>query len=278
MQVLKPGWDLSQMLREVDQAENRLLLVDFDGTLSPLVQDRSAARPYPGVPQMLDRIAHTANTRLVVISGRPCQEVAHLLETKQQPEIWGSHGAECLLPNGVHTYAAMDEYALSKLADADALMQSRALGEWMEQKAGSTAVHWRGLPPEEQKRLLRLATEIYEELGRPGVLRLQPFDGGIEFRVHGPNKGRAVEEILRDTPKDSCIAYLGDDLTDEDAFRALQGRGYRILVRRERRDTEADLWLRPPEELIDFLKHWTNSTGDNGDHHDTAEKRTYRSF
>ena len=277
MQALKPGLDLPQVLRTVDQAENRLLLLDFDGTLSPLHPDRHAARPYAGVPQMLDRIAHTANTRLVVISGRPCREVAHLLETRRQPEIWGSHGAECLLPNGVHTYVAMDEYGLRKLADADALMHARGMRDRMEQKAGSTAIHWRGLGRDEQDRLRDLAESIYRELGRPEVLKLRPFDGGIEFRVRGPHKGRAVTEILKNTPKDSCVAYLGDDQTDEDAFLALAGRGYRILVRTEPRATEADLWLRPPEELIEFLEHWT--TRAKGDHHDTtAKKRTYRSF
>jgi trehalose-6-phosphatase len=52
------------------------------------------------------------------------------------------------------------------------------------------------------------------------------------------------------------IAYLGDDQADEEAFRALQNRGLRILVRPEWRETAADVWLRPPEELVDFLFQW----------------------
>jgi trehalose-6-phosphatase len=52
------------------------------------------------------------------------------------------------------------------------------------------------------------------------------------------------------------VAYLGDDLTDEDAFRALKGKGLSVLVRKESRTTEADCWLKPPDELLDFLKKW----------------------
>ena len=51
-------------------------------------------------------------------------------------------------------------------------------------------------------------------------------------------------------------SYLGDDLTDEDAFRALKGRGLSVLVRNELRETLADIWLKPPGELIDFLLKW----------------------
>ena len=53
-----------------------------------------------------------------------------------------------------------------------------------------------------------------------------------------------------------AVAYLGDDLTDEDAFRAIKGVGLGGLVRAEFRPTAADIWLLPPEELIDFLRQW----------------------
>ena len=55
------------------------------------------------------------------------------------------------------------------------------------------------------------------------------------------------------------MAYLGDDLTDEDAFRAVATRGLGILVRQELRKTAAVAWLRPPEELLDFLHRWARA-------------------
>jgi trehalose 6-phosphate phosphatase len=55
---------------------------------------------------------------------------------------------------------------------------------------------------------------------------------------------------------DTPAAYLGDDATDERAFRAISGRGLSVLVRPSWRQTAAELWLRPPEELLDFLNRW----------------------
>jgi trehalose-6-phosphatase len=52
------------------------------------------------------------------------------------------------------------------------------------------------------------------------------------------------------------VAYLGDDSTDESAFQAMQGRGLTILVRPIWRETAAQLWLQPPDELRDFLGLW----------------------
>jgi trehalose-6-phosphatase len=57
------------------------------------------------------------------------------------------------------------------------------------------------------------------------------------------------------------IAFLGDDLTDEDAFQVLRGRGLTILVRADHRETMAEAWLKPPAELIDFLERWRNVCG-----------------
>jgi trehalose 6-phosphate phosphatase len=60
---------------------------------------------------------------------------------------------------------------------------------------------------------------------------------------------------------DLAVAYLGDDQTDEDAFVRLRGRGLCILVRPELRPTAAAMWLRPPGELIGFLRQWATVAG-----------------
>jgi trehalose-6-phosphatase len=65
-----------------------------------------------------------------------------------------------------------------------------------------------------------------------------------------------VAEILSQEPDDAPVAYLGDDLTDEDAFVALGTEGYSILVRSDVRTSFARYWLRPPEELLGFLDAW----------------------
>jgi len=56
--------------------------------------------------------------------------------------------------------------------------------------------------------------------------------------------------------RETAAAYLGDDTTDEDAFKAIRGRGIGVLVRPQFHATAADFWLKPPEELLEFLERW----------------------
>jgi len=74
--------------------------------------------------------------------------------------------------------------------------------------------------------------------------------------VPGRNKGDAVKEILAEMDKNTVAAFLGDDYTDEDGFKSIKGKAIGVLVRKELRPTAADLWIRPPEELIAFLSQW----------------------
>jgi trehalose 6-phosphate phosphatase len=66
--------------------------------------------------------------------------------------------------------------------------------------------------------------------------------------------------VINNLDLESPSAFLGDDLTDEDAFRKLKGRGMAILVRDEYRPTEAEVWLKPPHELLEFLEQWATRT------------------
>ena len=79
------------------------------------------------------------------------------------------------------------------------------------------------------------------------------------MRITGVSKAEAVKEILAESPADAVVAYLGDDLTDEDAFVALGARGAKILVSERSRPTAADIRLEPPEELLAFLDNWSSS-------------------
>ena len=92
-------------------------------------------------------------------------------------------------------------------------------------------------------------------------LVVHEFDGGIELRVPRIDKGHAVRTVLAEIEENSVIAYMGDDLTDEDALLAIKGKGLGILVREALRNTAADIWIRPPDELLDFLARWLEACG-----------------
>ena len=99
----------------------------------------------------------------------------------------------------------------------------------------------------------------WSPIAKQASLELHSFDGGIELRVPGRDKGYAVKTIISKLDRDVVAAYLGDDLTDEDAFNAIKGVGLGVLVRPDYRPTSASIWLKPPDELLDFLRRWHQS-------------------
>jgi trehalose-phosphatase len=147
----------------------------------------------------------------------------------------------------------------------DLAERCRVAGSRLERKPASVAVHWRGMPAPDADSLKRRLTETWTPV-TDGVLELLPFDGGLELRARGTNKQHAVKAVLSETPPGSPVAYLGDDITDEDAFRLVKTQGLAVLVRPELRETEADLWIRPPHELLAFLARWQDGrdTGARG--------------
>ena len=233
------------------------LLLDYDGTLAPFRVDRFQARPWAGVRELLTCIQNQGRTRMVVVTGRPAPEILPLLGVEPAPEVWGLHGAERLRADGRRE---LEQLSLEVRAKLDSLRDDllrQATGGLIEQKPNAIAMHWRGVAPARAKIIEKRTRALFEPLAQIDGLSLLEFEAGLELRA-GRDKGGAVTEILEETagPNPHFTAYLGDDLTDESAFRAVKGHGLGVLVRRQIRPTAADVWLRPPEELRDFLKTW----------------------
>jgi trehalose-phosphatase len=235
-------------------------MLDYDGTLAPFTPERNRAFPYPQIPELVARII-TSGTRVVLISGRPATELLFLSGIHPHPEIWGSHGSERLLPDGSYQVDQPAPQYQSALRAAARSLEEAGLSSQMEIKPGGIAIHWRGLPPEKREPIETNVGQSFRKAANDCGLLLLPFDGGLELRAPGKNKGDAVAAILAETDSQVAAAYLGDDETDENAFRAIKGRGIAILVRPEPRPTAADLWLRPPDELGRFLRDWLAACG-----------------
>ncbi len=259
MKVLNPNKNPSNFFDNLGKSETRGLLLDYDGTLAPFREERDKAFPYPGVTQALEGILGNGNTRIVIISGRQLDGLIPLIGLKPLPEIWGSHGGERLLTDGTYQGTPLPKAAATVLAVATDWMVGMGWSDQIERKPLSVAIHWRGLRPEKIERIRTKALEYLPGLTRGTGLSLHEFDGGVEVRPEEITKARAVENIITEIDSET-VAYLGDDLTDEDAFAALKGRGLGVLVRNELRETMADVWLRPPEEVIDFLRRWERAT------------------
>jgi trehalose-phosphatase len=244
---------LGQPLRSTPRS---LLMLDYDGTLAPFHVDRFAAVLYPGVAERLATLSGLARVRLVLISGRPARELRGLLPANTRVEIWGSHGWEQLKSDGYYRLFPLDPVQQSALERVVREMTVLGFSEALEVKPSSVAIHWRSVAPAKEERIRTSIQSVFSRLAQPGGLKLLPFDRGLELRSTDRTKGTAVKHILAEEPGAFPVAYLGDDLTDEDAFAALGDRGFSILVRTEVRASSARFWLRPPQELLDFLDEW----------------------
>ncbi len=250
---------MRDLFRDVAHARRSALLLDYDGTLAPFHRNRYMAIPYPCISELLKDIMETGRTRLVVITGRRAQEVIPLLKLSPAPEVWGTHGLERLYIDGTYEPPEIDPYSNDALDAARVWAERLDLGDLVEKKPGSVAVHWRDLADEKAAAIRSKVLTGWMSIADGACLTLEEFDGGVEMRLTGRNKGDAVRTILSEMDVDTPVAYLGDDQTDEDAFYALRDRGLRVLVRPYWRETAADVWLRPPVQLAAFLLDWLHA-------------------
>jgi len=233
-----------------------VLFFDYDGTLAPIVPDRDNARPYPGVREALERLLSIKHCRTVLVSGRKVAELQPLLQSRIPFEAWGSHGGEHLRVTGRLEVVPIPEAAREGLRlaveKASVILNDHAV----ERKPSSVAAHVSGVSPELAPQYLMELEEAWEPLAEEHGLELLDFHEGIEVRVPDITKAGAVSSVLSEEQPDVVTAYIGDDITDEDAFSALSGIGETILIDRNERPTSAK-WLMKEEpdgrHIIDFL-------------------------
>ncbi|NKY31507.1 trehalose-phosphatase [Nocardia speluncae] len=229
------------------------VLLDFDGTLADIVADPAAARLAPGLDAVLDELA--AQCTVAVISGRDLDD---LRERVGRSGIWyaGSHGLELAAPDGtVHTAAVPPgtEQALATAVEELRLELRDIPGALVEHKRFTVATHYRNADAGD---IGRITAAVYASAGRN---RLRTTHGRkvVELRPDIDwNKGDALHWITDRPPGTAFTLYLGDDLTDEDAFDAMPAPGTAIVVRSAEdvsRETAADLSLAGPARVRDFL-------------------------
>lgn len=196
-----------------------LFFLDYDGTLAPIVADPAEAYPHPEVPALLERLA--ARHPLYVITGRHLEAVAALLPLSL-PAI-GLHGAqEGRLgepPRALLTAEAAE--ALARMREA----VPKHEGLWLEPKGPSFAVHYRHA--EDEAAALE-ALRAWAE-GAPEALEAIWGKQVLELRARGTSKGAAVRRLAEAHPGRTPV-YLGDDVTDEDAFAALGAEAVTVKV------------------------------------------------
>lgn len=238
------------------QAGGGLLMLDYDGTLAPFRQDPARARPWPGVRRLLRRISDNPQTRVVVVTGRSVEDLLRAYAPPSPVEVWACHGWE-YFAHGRHKRLPLPAGCGSDLRRAlEAVADLLACGARLEVKPASLALHVRGLPAARAAAILAEGRRRWRVVCRAGRLELLEFAAGIEIIARGRGKGVVVDELLARALPGERVAYLGDDVADEEAFRRVRRRGEAIRVAAQRSPTAAERTLRPPAELLAYLGTW----------------------
>ncbi len=244
-------WDI------ISLRQSKLLALDYDGTLAPFHVNRMEARPLKGIPELLRKISLREDTTLAVISGRPLDELEMLLKPWKGIMI-GSHGFEKRYCSGQVFIKKISLRQQEGLSHAHTLALDRGMEAHIEKKPASIAFHTRGA---EKRLAVRLEGEIAAEwtgIASRCSLEVRKFKGGVEVLARGWNKGDALEELLRDEPKETFCVYIGDNSTDEDAFRRIRSSGIGIRVGNRETPTAARGLLPDIPAVKGFLDAWVN--------------------
>lgn len=260
--------ELPRLAAEVGSRRPAFFL-DYDGTLTPIVERPEDALLAPETREVLRRLAERFST--VVVSGRGREDVARLVDL---PELTyaGSHGFDIEGPAedgseaGLRYRAAEDAEPAVRAVTAELERELAGVpGAQVEPKRFTVAVHYRRVPAD---RVAEVEAAVDRRVAaHPGLSKTH---GKKVFEIRPDlewDKGRAVLWILEalglDEP-DVVPIYLGDDATDEDAFRALAARagdGVGILVAGEPRETAARFRLGDPDEVRELLARAPTALG-----------------
>jgi trehalose 6-phosphate phosphatase len=253
MKHLYEAWD--EVEPRIRNADLLFLLLDYDGTLCPIVSRPDLAVCPPQVKSLLEKLRDSPKARVAIISGRALEDLKD--KVRVQGIIYvGNHGLEVENPAGTHRKKLSPgrQNELRKIRDSLETNLKPVPGILFEDKGPILTVHYRNAPREFALRV----REAVEKALQPFPDRWQASPGKkiVEIRPQVDfDKGKTVKEILNRFPLVRALpVYLGDDRSDEDAFRAMDSQGISIRVGSGAASSSAQYFLRDPEEVRGFLQ------------------------
>ncbi len=232
-------------------AAGRPLLVasDYDGVLSPLADVPSEAGPQPGAAEVLTRLTGVPGVTVALVSGRGVADLQATSGFTGDLRWIGSHGAEFDGPLSAELAAHRDALA-ARLAP----LVAGTPGAHLEVKPASVAVHVRPVSDRPAAAALLAATRAAADPS----LTLKPGKDVLELAVTDADKGSALRRLAAEIGARGVL-YLGDDVTDEDAFRALGADD--VTVKIGDGDTAAGHRVPDPAAAVAVLEHLADLLG-----------------
>jgi trehalose 6-phosphate phosphatase len=225
----------------VRAADHLLVGMDFDGTLSPIVEDPEQAHIHPDAPEVLVALAAQV-AAVAVVTGRPARQVLALGGLDEVGNQIGDEGRELFVLGqyGNERWTSTDRRVISPTpprglatltSDLPRLLrQAEAADAWIEEKGLAVAVHTRRL--EDPEGAFERLLPLLRDAARAHDLDVEPGKSVIEVRAHGMHKGAAVHRLVEELDA-RAVVFGGDDLGDLEAFKAveeLRGQGLPALL------------------------------------------------
>lgn len=216
--------ELGERVRQLARVPNLLVACDYDGTVAELNDDPMQAFPNRNSVAAIRSLAEQANTHVAVISGRSLRDLATLSRFPEEIRLVGSHGSEFDLGFGAELSAELI-HRRRQVTEAVQAIGARH-GALVEGKPTGVVLHFRGLPDDVAE--AARADLVRGPAGWPDI-RTRNGRDVVEMSVIETNKGWALDTIRAQIGA-SAVVFVGDDVTDEDAFRTLTGPDLGIKV------------------------------------------------
>ena len=222
------GKRIDELVSAYRQADKRLLVLDYDGTLMEFNKDPQAVIPDEPLKEMIERLAADPKNKVVLNSGRDRDTLGawlgHLdVDMATEHGVWiRQHGEWHVAPGLADAWKPKVREVLDNLVE-------RTPGSFVEEKDYSLAWHYRNIDKELGEKRVREFRDVLRYL--TGNLDLQVLEGNkvVEIKNAGVNKGKAMAHWTADQDYDFSLA-VGDDHTDEDTFTAMPEGAYTIKV------------------------------------------------
>jgi len=257
MEYLLNDWDLIK-----DKIKNKYLFIflDFDGTLVPIVATPDKAALSGEARALLTEISNSTRARIAFITGRTVSDIKNKISLKNAIYS-GNHGLEIEGPKIKFEPVVSPRFrkVLEKIRNNFKARTASFNGILIEDKGLSLSFHYRLA---EKKQIPQIKTIFHEVTIIPMVRNeIKIKSGKMVLEVRPPvdwDKGKVVmwllaRQIFVSKATQVLPIYVGDDLTDEDAFKALYKKGLTIFVG-EPKKSYAQYYLKNPNEVVDFLK------------------------
>lgn len=250
----------ARFFENLDEIKNRvankevLVFLDYDGTLTPIVATPDLAVISDEMRETVRKLA--GKYKVSIVSGRATDDVRS--KVKIDGIFYaGSHGFEIVQPDGTVKMKKEAKEICKTINEAHKKLSGRLKnikGALVENVKFTISTHYRLVADEDLPKIKQAVEEILKEY--PTLRKTQ---GKKVFELRPKidwDKGKAVTWILKGlkfNDRDNLVIYIGDDTTDEDAFRVIKDKGFGILVADPPKSSEARYMVKNTEEVKKIL-------------------------